>query len=853
VDRLTREILEKIAKEVGKPPDDPQVVQMVYKLVWEIATGQKPADVKREPNPLLPPKEDPAIRPPDAQDLTDLVDSILEDPVPRTEFLAKPREVPVDQKSTGLWLKGLLSGLREEPKDSPRRKEAREWVAAPVPAPAPIVRDEPAPEPKDESDTLKPAGPSPDLAALLTPGPDISATGRDRAQVRNATVLFSGPGADPAPLERPRRPGEKRGPKFAKRGPRTESPKEALTAEEAAKSAPAWLVAAAVHAVVAVILMNIVYFTTIHRSTEIFRLRLAAAPPLQPPPSKVPVVPGGDQEHGLFGNENEDSAPSGRPDPLDPQPAGVKLPEIPSDVRVPSISLGNIPDAPGLGTSGRDGLGGMFEGRGGRKKMEALKKNGGDEETEAAVQRGLKWLSEHQGKTGAWGLDWGNDICQVNPPCGGMACRFPVGTTAVALLAFLGAGNTHLDGPEGPYAATVKNAAEFLTSRQTKDGRFEEAETVYNYTHAISTYAMCELLAMTQDPRLRPVCERAVNYICSMQQDNGGWDYDAQRSGRGDVSISGWMVMALRAARAAGLTVPTSTWTRARSFYVTATDEQRPWVAYFVLDQTRHGGTPAVQASGVLARNYLGLPRGGSLESRTIALLAKTPPSIANPPQAEAAEWHHSYYYVYYATLVMFYNGGEDWTTWNKAMKREILPMQLKEKHELGSWPTKGLDTGYGGRAYATAMAVLNLEVYYRYLPSYKAEVDLLAPLDSEKPKTAASRVQSDTPSADLIDFLRNGDTSLKRAASRELCRRKEAGALDAMIEVAKAETTSLKVLLIEDLTVFGENEKVLKAFVDWLEDEAARPAAMRSLRKVTGLTGDTPEAWRNWWAGHKK
>lgn len=155
MDRLTREILEKIAKEVGKPPDDPQVLQVVYRMVWEIATGQKPADVKREPNPLLPPKEDPAVRPPDAQDLTDLVDSILEDPKPRTEFLAKPRDVGVDAKTTGVWLKGLLDGLKDEPKDSARRKEMREWVPAPAPAGPP---------------SLRPAGPAADLAALVAPG-----------------------------------------------------------------------------------------------------------------------------------------------------------------------------------------------------------------------------------------------------------------------------------------------------------------------------------------------------------------------------------------------------------------------------------------------------------------------------------------------------------------------------------------------------------------------------------------------------------------------------------------------------------------------------------------------------------
>ena len=75
--------------------------------------------------------------------------------------------------------------------------------------------------------------------------------------------------------------------------------------------------AAAVHAVLALVLMNIVYFTTIHRSSDIFRLHIASAPPLQPPPSKVPVLPGGDQDKGVTGHDNEDSAPSGRSDTLD--------------------------------------------------------------------------------------------------------------------------------------------------------------------------------------------------------------------------------------------------------------------------------------------------------------------------------------------------------------------------------------------------------------------------------------------------------------------------------------------------------------------------------------------------------
>ncbi len=835
MDRLTREILEKIAKEVGKPPDDPQVVQVVYKMVWEIATGQKPADVKREPNPLLPPKEDPAIRPPDAQDLTDLVDSILEDPAPRTEFLAKPQDVGVEAASTGMWLKSLLNGLKEEPKDSARRRELKEWVPAPKGGAAP-----------DDTDKFRSGGPSPELAALV--GATLDAGTEPPApqpQSRVATVVYTERGAPVAA-----RPS---GPRFVRRGVRSESPGEQLTAEEAAKSAPAWLAAAAVHLVVAVVLMNIVYFTSFRRSNDVFRLTLASAPPLRPPPDRVPELPGGTQEHGVVGHHDEDSPPAGPEDPLDPQPAGVRLPEIPVDVRAPAISLGNLPDAPGTGTSGHEGLGGFFAGRGGSKKQDALKANGGDEDTEAAVRRGLKWLAAHQSADGSWGAETQRVTCGTDFGCGFMQCGYPVATTGLALLAFVGAGHTHFDGDENPYAKTVKRAAEFLCSRQTQDGVFEEAQQTPNYTHAIATSALSELLGMTQDPRLRLVCERALGFIVSGQQENGGWDYDTPRTGRGDVSVTGWMIMALRSARAAGLNVPSSTWSAARKFYQLATDEKKPWAAYFVMNKDRNGGTPAIQAAAVLARNYLGLPRGGLLETKTIELLSATPPCVATPPSGQASDWHRTYYYTYYATLVMFYNGGEEWLRWNKALKRELLPMQYKSGHEDGSWPPKGVDSERGGRIYSTAMAILNLEVYYRYLPSYKAEVDLLTPLDTATPNSVASRVRPETPSGDLIEFLRRGDTTVRRAASRELCRRKEEGALDALLSTIKTESATLRSLMIEDLAAFGDNDRVLKALVDMLEDESTRNSALRALRKATGLTGDTPQAWRDWWAGRKK
>jgi hypothetical protein len=826
VDRLSRDILERIARELGRQPDDPKVLQVVYRLVWELATGEPATAAKRQPNPLLPAKDDPALRKPDHQDLTDLVDSILEDPTPKTEFLARPEAVEMP-RSTGVWLKDLLTNLKSEPPDSPRRKKASEWV--PAPAKPPVEATNPLVDLARETSAAAPAPPAGDLAAPAPPAPAVSPA---------------------APHAAPPRP---HGPRFARRSARGPEDADFLTKEQAAKVAPAWLISLAVHFVAAVVLMNIVYFTSFHKGGDIFRVSISMAPESKLPP---PALPKGPESSGPPGNHDEDSGPGGRIDPNDPNPAGVKLPEIPKDVTAPSISLNSGPQAPGTGTSGRLGLGGIYEGRGGKGRKAALEKYGGDEETEAAVARGLKWLAVHQTRAGAWGGEWGIHACHVDPPCSTMGAMCPVGVTGLCLLAFLGAGFTHHDGPEGAYTDVVRRGAEYLLSRQTKEGRFEEVDSAHNYSHCTAMLAIAELYGMTQDPVLRPPLMRAIEYLEIAQQEHGGWDYNVGRSNRGDISISGWVVMALRACRAAGLPVNDRVWKLAQNFYAIALDSSVPWFPYeYHAGPTvgvRVGGTYATQASAILARNYLGMKSDGALESKISALLVRTPPHIANPPKTMQSDWRFSYYYTYYATLVMFYGGGDAWRKWNSAMKREMLSLQSREGHTEGSFDPIGPDLGHGGRCYTTAMGIMCLEVYYRYLPSYKAEVDLLAPLDDGKGKTGGPRkvVTEETSSAELIEMLRHESMTVRRQASRELCRRKEAGALADLVRAATAETTSLKQLLVEDLAAFGEDPKALEALIGFLVCETpVQQAAVRALRRATGLALDTADDWREWWA----
>ena len=70
----------------------------------------------------------------------------------------------------------------------------------------------------------------------------------------------------------------------------------------------------------------------------------------------------------------------------------------------------------------------------------------------------------------------------------------------------------------------------------------------------------------------------------------------------------------------------------------------------------------------------------------------------------------------------MYQHGGDAWTRWNAEARDEIVRRQVVDGHSEGSWPPDESPYGTkGGRIYATTLATLSLEVYYRYLRLYDA------------------------------------------------------------------------------------------------------------------------------------
>ena len=192
-----------------------------------------------------------------------------------------------------------------------------------------------------------------------------------------------------------------------------------------------------------------------------------------------------------------------------------------------------------------------FDARDPRVRSEIVRKEGGTFMTEAAVARGLKWLASVQNHDGSWSLGDYDDHDDKNN-------RGDTMGTGLALLPFLGAGQTH---EFGRYKSTVAKGLAWLIKKQKQNGdlRADFKGQAGMYAHGQATIVLCEALAMTGDEQFRKPAQSAIDFIEKAQHKEGGWRY---RPGeRGDTSVVGWQIMALQSARAprVGLNVDKST------------------------------------------------------------------------------------------------------------------------------------------------------------------------------------------------------------------------------------------------------------------------------------------------------
>ena len=363
--------------------------------------------------------------------------------------------------------------------------------------------------------------------------------------------------------------------------------------------------------------------------------------------------------------------------------------------------------------------GGGLEGRDADSRAKLAARNGGSAGSEAAVENGLRWIINHQLSDGSWRFKHHRSECDGR--CGNEGLfDSPTAATGLALMSLLGAGYTH---EAGPYQGQVRLGLDYLNENikyLPYGGSLGGSGQKPMYAQAIATIALAEAYAMTKDEEYRKAVKEAYRYILVSQHGSrGGWRYIAQKSG--DMSVTGWIVMAIKACENAGVESDPETKRLAKAFVDSLAYEDGVQYGYRMvgagdLEPSIHGRKPSCTAIGNLMQMYFGRE--------------KEHPALQSACQflADAGSSDSDIYYNYYATLVLHQAQAPQWKAWNQTVRDQLIRSQQNHGHEAGSWFFPDLHGDVGGRLYTTAMAVMTLEVYYRFMPLYKTGAGIEAP-----------------------------------------------------------------------------------------------------------------------------
>lgn len=386
-------------------------------------------------------------------------------------------------------------------------------------------------------------------------------------------------------------------------------------------------------------------------------------------------------------------------------------------VELSDFGASSAPDVLTTSVNGFDGN--ALAGRGHASRSALVRAKGGTGESEQAVAAALEWLARHQNRDGTWSMDHRGGEC--NGRCGnpGNLQNDRVSATSLALLPFLGAGQTRYDGKYKRVVGRGMDALVQLGKKPDKGAGVDWSDGGRMYAHGIAAIAMTEAYGMTGESQLAIPAQTAIDYIVSSQNPNdGGWRYTFQEPG--DTSVVGWQLMALKSAYLAQLRVPQSTAVGVGHFLDTVAKDELGATYSYVPDN--ESSRPSMTAVGLLCRMYLGWDREHPGIQEGVKLLA------------EQGMDPRDFYYNYYAAQVLFQytNGtGPLWREWNTKLRDHLIETQATQGHQRGSWFSEDAKHGEtGGRLYTTSMACMTLEVYYRYMPLYQSSA-----VDTEFPE----------------------------------------------------------------------------------------------------------------------
>jgi uncharacterized protein YfaS (alpha-2-macroglobulin family) len=256
--------------------------------------------------------------------------------------------------------------------------------------------------------------------------------------------------------------------------------------------------------------------------------------------------------------------------------------------------------------------------------------------------------------------------------------------------------------------------------RQDKTGYYGKYDGSRMYGHGIVTLMLAEMLGMgldtKQDTLIRERCQKAIDLIVRSQKVqksdhrfHGGWRYTPEARDA-DLSVTVWQVMALRAAKNAGLSVPKETIEDAIRYIKRSYRSDRDKQGRITNQKSGFGYEPgqwpvySTASEGLLALQVCGEYEAPELKG-TVEWLRDEKVSTKH-------RWF--FYGTYYYAQGMYQRGGET----AKQAREDVERILLAEQQDDGSWIGKGEEGN--SRVYCTSLAMMSLSVRHHFMPIYQ-------------------------------------------------------------------------------------------------------------------------------------
>ena len=314
-------------------------------------------------------------------------------------------------------------------------------------------------------------------------------------------------------------------------------------------------------------------------------------------------------------------------------------------------------------------------------------------QTLKAVKQGLDYLAKTQSPDGAWHEGRGGDA-------------YPCAMTSLAGTALLAHGDTPT---RGHYSPNIAQTVDCLLRYTGKNGLItgpgqDGGQPMHGHGFALLFLASVYGMESNTERRekIKEAVERAVLLTAGGQSGAGGWTYTPGGGDEGSVTVT--QVQGLRAAHNAGFSVPKGTIEEA--------------VRYIERCSTPEGGICYSLGSGGGARL--------AISAAAVATLYNA--GEFDAPVAERCldyvwnqfkgqkQWSkgggHDYYTHLYASQAYYMAGDKYWDEYFPEARDQLLSMQDKGD---GSW-----EGDYIGKTYGTAIALIILQLPFKYLPVYQ-------------------------------------------------------------------------------------------------------------------------------------